>query len=123
MVARDERPIPTNDGLSDMTHADHAQIERKLAAIMLADIAGFSALMERDETRTYQCLRALREQICRTHSRRIRRARRQDHRGRFSGRFPQRNGLARLRHHDSASQHFARSDEGRTRAVSSSHRD
>jgi class 3 adenylate cyclase len=63
VVARDERPIPTNDGLSDMTHADPAQIERKLAAIMLADIAGFSALMERDETRTYQCLRALRDQI------------------------------------------------------------
>jgi len=46
-----------------MTHASQAQIERKLAAIMLADIAGFSALMERDETRTYQRLRALREQI------------------------------------------------------------
>jgi class 3 adenylate cyclase len=46
-----------------MTHADHAQIERKLAAIMLADIAGFSALMERDETRTYQRLRALRDEI------------------------------------------------------------
>ena len=46
-----------------MTHADQAQIERKLAAIMLADLAGFSALMERDETRTYQRLRALREQI------------------------------------------------------------
>ena len=46
-----------------MTHADHAQIERKLAAIMLADIAGFSALMERDETRTYQSLRTLRDQI------------------------------------------------------------
>ncbi len=46
-----------------MTQADRAQIERKLAAIMLADIAGFSALMERDETRTYQRLRALRDEI------------------------------------------------------------
>lgn len=54
---------PTNHDLSDMTHADQAQIERKLAAIMLADIAGFSGLMERDETRTYQRLRLLRDQI------------------------------------------------------------
>lgn len=55
--------IKTSSGLSNMTHADHEQIERKLAAIMLADIAGFSALMERDETRTYQRLRSLRDQI------------------------------------------------------------
>ena len=37
--------------------------ERKLAAIMLADIAGFSALMERDETSTFERVRALREHL------------------------------------------------------------
>ncbi len=63
VVAINERPQTTNDGLSDMTHVDHVQIERKLAAIMLADIAGFSSLMERDESRTYRRLQAFREQI------------------------------------------------------------
>ena len=59
VVAINERPQTTNDGLSNMTHVDHVQIERKLAAIMLADIAGFSSLMERDESRTYRRLQAL----------------------------------------------------------------
>ena len=38
-------------------------IERKLAAIMIADVAGFSCLMERDESRTFERLRALREDV------------------------------------------------------------
>src|SRR5438876_1463980 len=37
--------------------------ERKLSAIMLADIAGFSSLMERDETATFERVRALRERL------------------------------------------------------------
>jgi adenylate cyclase len=40
-----------------------AQTERRLAAIMLADIAGYSALMERDEARTFGRIRALRDQV------------------------------------------------------------
>ncbi len=40
-----------------------AKTERKLAAIMLADIADYSALMEREETRTFARLHELREQI------------------------------------------------------------
>ncbi len=40
-----------------------AQHERRLAAIMLADIAGYSALMEREESRTFARLQALREQV------------------------------------------------------------
>ena len=40
-----------------------AQTERRLAAIMLADIAGYSALMEREESRTFARLQALREQM------------------------------------------------------------
>jgi adenylate cyclase len=38
-------------------------IERKLAAIMVADIVGYSAMMERDESRTFARVRALREQL------------------------------------------------------------
>lgn len=40
-----------------------ARIERKLAAIMLADIAGYSALMEANESRTFERARALREDL------------------------------------------------------------
>src|SRR5512142_104390 len=36
---------------------------RKLAAIMLADVAGFSHLMERDESLTFARLRRLREEV------------------------------------------------------------
>ena len=40
-----------------------AQTERRLSAIMLADIAGYSALMEREEARTFARLQSLREQV------------------------------------------------------------
>jgi adenylate cyclase len=40
-----------------------AKTERRLAAIMLADIAGYSALMERDESRTFSRLQSLREEV------------------------------------------------------------
>lgn len=41
--------------------------ERRLAAIMIADVAGFSRLMERDESLTFTRLRKIREDI--THAR------------------------------------------------------
>ena len=37
--------------------------ERKLAAIMIADVAGFSRLMEHDESLTFARLRRLREEV------------------------------------------------------------
>lgn len=40
-----------------------AQIERRLAAVMLADIAGYSALMEHAESRTYQRVRTMHEEL------------------------------------------------------------
>lgn len=40
-----------------------AQIERRLAAIMLADIAGYSTLMERAEARTFERVRTLHEEL------------------------------------------------------------
>ena len=39
------------------------ETQRKLAAIMLADIAHFSSLMERDETRTFTRVRQFRDQL------------------------------------------------------------
>jgi TolB-like protein/class 3 adenylate cyclase len=40
-----------------------ATTERRLSAIMLADIAGFSSLMEKDESGTFDRVRVLREQL------------------------------------------------------------
>ncbi len=40
-----------------------AQTERRLSAIMLADIVGYSTLMERKESRTFARLQSLREQV------------------------------------------------------------
>lgn len=40
-----------------------AHIERRLAAIMLADIAGYSTLMERNESRTFQRVLTLRDEV------------------------------------------------------------
>lgn len=40
-----------------------ARTERRLSAIMIADIAGFSSLMERDEAGTFDRVRVLREQL------------------------------------------------------------
>jgi class 3 adenylate cyclase len=39
------------------------QTERRLSAIMLADTAGYSTLMEREESRTFARLQSLREQV------------------------------------------------------------
>jgi adenylate cyclase len=39
------------------------QTERRLSAIMLADIVGYSKLMEREESRTFARLQSLREQV------------------------------------------------------------
>src|SRR5215212_7723419 len=40
-----------------------AQVERRLAAILAADVVGYSALMERDEDRTLARLKALRKEL------------------------------------------------------------
>src|SRR3954451_17397684 len=40
-----------------------ARVERRLAAILAADVAGFSALMERDEEGTYSRIGNLRREI------------------------------------------------------------
>ena len=40
-----------------------ARVERRLAAIMAADIVGYSRLIETDEARTLAAIRALRSQV------------------------------------------------------------
>lgn len=40
-----------------------ARVERRLAAIMAADIVGYSRLIETDETRTLAAIRALRSEV------------------------------------------------------------
>jgi adenylate cyclase len=39
------------------------RVERRLAAILAADVAGFSALMERDEEGTYSRIGSLRRDV------------------------------------------------------------
>lgn len=38
-------------------------VERRLCAILAADVVGYSALMERDEAGTFDCLRARRTEL------------------------------------------------------------
>ena len=49
--------------LSGVAGLENAIVDRKLAAILAADVVGYSALMERDEKGTYDRLKAGREQL------------------------------------------------------------
>ena len=49
--------------LSGMAGLENAIVDRKLAAILAADVVGYSTLMERDEKGTYERLKAGREQL------------------------------------------------------------
>ena len=46
-----------------MEPAGHARVERRLAAILAADVAGYSRLIEADEERTLGRLKVLRAEI------------------------------------------------------------
>ena len=48
---------------SGMAGLENAIVDRKLAAILAADVVGYSALMERDEKGTYERLKAGREEL------------------------------------------------------------
>jgi adenylate cyclase len=52
------RPSPRGEGF-----LTSAKIERRLAAILAADVVGFSALMERDEEGTYARVGTLRRKV------------------------------------------------------------
>ena len=49
--------------LSGMAGLENAIVDRKLAAILAADVVGYSALMERDEKGTYERLKAGRKEL------------------------------------------------------------
>ena len=46
-----------------MERADEAQVERRLAAILAADVVGYSRLMSADEEGTFERLRAHRREL------------------------------------------------------------
>src|SRR5215472_13179157 len=46
-----------------MEPAEPARVERRLAAILAADVAGYSRLMGADEEGTLECLKALRREL------------------------------------------------------------
>jgi class 3 adenylate cyclase len=50
-------------GVRFATEVSMQDQQRRLAAILVADIVGFSRMMERDELGTFQRLRALREDV------------------------------------------------------------
>ncbi len=54
----------TQDGLAKNHHSNHsAAVARRLAAILAADVAGYSRLMGGDEEATFAALKACRDLI------------------------------------------------------------
>ena len=70
---------------------------RRLSAIMAADVAGYSRLMEADEEGTHLRVKAHLRELIDAKRRRAPRPHRQKHRGRDSGGVPQRNRRVSLR--------------------------
>ena len=70
---------------------------RKIAAILAADVVGFSRMASADEDRTLARLRTLRSELDRSHRRQPERPRVQAHRRRGSRRVPQRGRRGALR--------------------------
>jgi len=56
------------------------RVERRLAAILAVDVAGYSRLMGEDEEGTLAALRAVRRDLRRSQNRRASRSHRQNHR-------------------------------------------
>ena len=56
-------PISAIVPLSGVAGLENAIVERKLAAILAADVVGYSALMERDEKGTFERLKAGRKEL------------------------------------------------------------
>ena len=73
------------------------RVERRLAAILAADVAGYSRLMGADEEGTLAALKAHRARADRSQDRRASRPHRQDHRRRDAGRVRQRGRCGALR--------------------------
>ena len=87
-----------------MEPAGPARVERRLAAILAADVAGYSRLIGADEEGTLARLRALRARADRSEDRRAQGPHRQDHRRRPPGRVRQRRRRVALRSRGAARQ-------------------
>ena len=79
-----------------------ARVERRLAAILAADVAGYSRLMGADEEGTLARLKACRQALVDPEDRRASRPHRQDHRRRHAGRVRQRRRCGALRRRGAA---------------------
>ena len=93
-------------------------MERRLTAILAADVVGYSRLMGLDEAGTLAALKAHRARAHRRQDRRAPRPHRQAHRRRHAGRVPERGERGRLRRRDPA--RHARAQ--RRRAAGPAHR-
>ena len=71
--------------------------QRRLAAIVSADVAGYSRLMGRDESGTLAALKAIRQEVVDPAIASARRAHRQDHRRRAAAGVPERGQCRALR--------------------------
>ena len=83
-------------GVEDAAMATE-RVERRLAAILAADVAGYSRLIGQDEEGTLAALRVIAARADRPRDRRAPRAHGQDHRRRAAGRVRQRRRCAALR--------------------------
>ena len=77
-------------------------MERRLAAILAADVVGYSRLMGVDEAATLAALKAHRKELVDAQDRRASGAHRQADRRRHAGRVPERGERRRLRRRDPA---------------------
>src|SRR4029077_8849967 len=50
-------------GAGDMSSRDNTAVTRRLAAIPIADVVGYTRLMERDDTGTFARLRNIRDEV------------------------------------------------------------
>src|SRR5262245_40214576 len=60
---RSSKPAPTPVRTRAMNTGERVRVERRLAAILAADVAGYSRLMGEDEAGTLARLRALRREL------------------------------------------------------------
>src|SRR5207302_7702156 len=60
---RPRRRVAGRAAISSLDRGPRARLERRLAAILAADIAGYSRLMEEDEERTLGALQQWRHEI------------------------------------------------------------
>src|SRR5439155_26192410 len=57
------RSIHSALGAARMTSARDSVVTRRLAAILIADVVGYTRLMERDDTGTFSRLRNIRDEV------------------------------------------------------------